>query len=144
MMRLSRVFRRYTAFQIPGWILAAVGGGGLHRTIGFSGWAAGGVFVAWLIKDFALYPFLRSAYKLDYTSRLEHLVGERGLAVQTLSPAGYVRVHGELWRATRDSSAAIVEGDTVEITGIQGRFLMAQRVELARSELDRCTSATHD
>lgn len=123
--------------------MAAAGGWWLHRAIGVPGWVAAGVLVAWLIKDFALYPFLRSAYELDYTSRLEHLVGERGLAVQPLSPAGYVRVHGELWRATRDAAAVIAAGDAVEIIGIQGRFLIARRVELARSEVDRCTSATH-
>ena len=123
-------FWRYTAFQVPGWILAAVGGWWLHRTIGVPVWAAAGVLVVWVVKDYALYPFLRHAYALDHTTPVERLVGERGLATQPVSPTGFVRVRGELWRAEAESpAAAIAQGDAVEITGVNGMRLIARRVD---------------
>ena len=121
---------RYTAFQVPGWILTAVGGWWLHRTLGVPVWAAAGVLVVWLIKDFALYLFLRSVYELDHTTPVERLVGERGLATQPVAPTGFVRVRGELWRAEAEGAdASIAQGDEVEITGVHGMRLIARRID---------------
>ena len=126
-------FWRYTAFQVPGWILAAVGGWWLYRTIGVPVWAAAGVLVAWVIKDFALYPSLRSAYELNHTMPVERLVGARGLATQPVAPTGFVRVRGELWRAEAEGpDASIAQGDEVEITGVNGMRLIARRVDAKR------------
>ena len=57
------------------------------------------MLVMWVIKDIALYPFLRSAYEVDDRQPIERLIGERGTTVEPLAPSGYVRVGGELWYA---------------------------------------------
>ena len=126
-------FWRYTAFQIPGWILVTIVGWWLYRTLDIPVWAAAGVLVIWVIKDFTLYPFLRSSFELDYTMPVERLVGKRGRATQPLAPTGFVRVHGELWRAeAEEDNTVITQGDEVEITGVNGIRLIARLVD-ARS-----------
>ena len=126
-------FWRYTAFQIPGWILAAVGGWWLHATLDIPVWAAAGVLVVWVIKDIALYPFLRSAYEVDDRPPVERLIGDRGTTVEPLAPRGYVRVRGELWRAETDSEPEIEAGVGVQIIDAKGLVVTVRR---ARSVSD--------
>jgi len=122
-------FWRYTAFQVPGWIIAALGGWWVYRWLEVPVWVAGGVLVAWMIKDFALYPFLRSAYELDHRSSIERMIGEQGKANAQLSPTGYIRVRGELWRAkTHVEDPAVNEGEAVEVTGVDGTTLLVKSV----------------
>ena len=69
-------FWRYTAFQVPGWIVASIGGWWVHRWFEVPLWVASGVLVVWVIKDYVLFPFLRAAYELDHRLPIEHLVGK--------------------------------------------------------------------
>ena len=138
---MTSSFWRYTAFQVPGWIIAIVGGWLLHRWLGIPLWVASGVLVVWVIKDYALYPVLRSAYELDHRRPIDRLVGEHGTASDELSPSGYVRVRGELWRARsedveievdvdgevgRENTVVIVQGDPVEVIGVDGTLLVVR------------------
>lgn len=117
-------FWRYTAFQVPGWILASVGGWWIYRTMNVPLWVASGVLVVWVIKDYALYPFLRFAYEPNHLLPIERLIGELGTAVRPLAPNGYVRVRGELWRATAEAS--VVAGDEIEVTSVDGMTLVVK------------------
>lgn len=118
-------FWRYTAFQVPGWLLASAVAWWLHRHAGVPLWAAAGLPLAWVIKDYALYPFLRFAYEADQRRPIERLIGVEGAAVEPLAPDGYVRVRGELWRARRvPADDAVSPGDTVEVVGIEGAMLL--------------------
>ena len=120
-------FWRYTAFQVPGWIIAAIGGWWIHRWMDVPLWVAEGVLVAWIIKDYALFPFLRSAYELDHRMPIERLIGEQGKATDLLSPSGYVRVRGELWQARiGGEDPAIQRGMLVEVTGVDGTTLLVE------------------
>ena len=135
--KLSSSFWRYTAFQVPGWIIAAGGGWLLHRWLDIPVWVASGVLVVWVIKDYALYPLLGSAYELDHRRPIDRLVGEHGTASDALSPSGYIRVRGELWRARPEQVESIVEGnvegenvvvpgDRVEVIGVDGTVLVVR------------------
>ena len=99
-----RTVTRYYLFQIPGWVLAAVLVTVLHAWLGLPVWAALTVLGVVVMKDVICYPFLRKAYQLE-ASGAAQLVGQRGVARDSLDPTGYVYVHGELWRARteRDS-----------------------------------------
>ena len=78
-----------------------------------------------MIKDYALYPMLRSAYEADYRRRIEHLIGAAGTTVEPLDPTGYVRVRGELWRARPERGAGRPgQGCPVEVTGTEGTTLV--------------------
>ena len=118
-------FWRYTAFQVPGWLLAALAGWWLRDSFDAPLWLAAGVPVAWVIKDYALYPMLRSAYEADYRRRIEPHNGAGGTTVEPLDPIGYVRVRGELWRARPDHGAGRPgQGCPVEVTGTEGTTLV--------------------
>ena len=121
-------FWRYTAFQVPGWLLASAGAWWLHDALGVPPWAAAGIPLAWVIKDYALYPFLRFAYEADQRRPIERLIGIAGAAVEPLAPDGYVRVRGELWRARRvPADGAVGAGDAVEVVGVDGATLLVSR-----------------
>ena len=117
-------FWRYTAFQIPGWLLAGAGGWWLHGSLDVPLWAAASLPAAWVIKDYALYPILRFAYEMDQRRPIELLIGTGGKAIESLEPAGYVRVRGELWRAL--ANASVGAGDAVEVVGVEGTTLLVR------------------
>lgn len=118
---------RYLIFQIPGWFITAAILGGLWQWQFIPVWLAIVGFLAWLLKDLLLYPFLRRAYETDSPSGSAALVGKRGVAEQKLAPHGYIRVRGELWRAVTTPPDRIVEAGTeVEIVGADGMRLFVR------------------
>ena len=130
-MAFSSSFWRYTAFQVPGWIFATGGGWLIHRWFGVPMWLSMGVLVVWVIKDYALYPFLRSAYEVDHRWPIERMIGHIGRTVETLSPTGYVRVRGELWRATTGGNRETIDPEeSVEVVGVDGTTLVVRRPDL--------------
>ena len=121
-------FWRYTAFQIPGWIIATVGAFWLHESLDVPTSIAFAILAAWVIKDYLLFPFLRSAYEVDRRLPIELMIGQKGKAVNELAPSGYIRVRGELWKATlKPAQDHIGEGKPVEVTGLDGTTLIVSR-----------------
>jgi membrane protein implicated in regulation of membrane protease activity len=52
------------------------------------------------------------------------MIGARGIAKERLAPAGYVRIHGELWRAVKIGDVpAIEEGQPVRVKKMEGLTL---------------------
>ena len=92
---------------------------------------------AWVIKDYALYPWLRSAYAIDPRRPIEQMIGLRGYPVEPLMPTGYVRVRGELWlaRAAEEIHAAGVD-NVVEVVGVDGTSLVVKPVRSALATRD--------
>ena len=75
----------------------------------------------------ALYPFLRNAYANNDSLPIERLIGSRGRAIETRSPAGYIRSGTELWHAEADIEK--VERDaTVEVIGAKGMVLCIRTI----------------
>jgi membrane protein implicated in regulation of membrane protease activity len=118
-------FMKYTLFQIPGWILMALLLSGLLNWIALPQWAAGVLFVVWVVKDFFLYPFVRTAYESNVKTGSEQLIGARGIAHERLAPHGYIQVHGELWQATAEpKDKPIASGTSVCVRAAQGLTLI--------------------
>ena len=121
-------FWRYTAFQIPGWIIASVGGWWLHYSLNVPAWISASILVVWVVKDYVLYPVLRFAYEADSRKRIEHLIGIHGTAVESLEPNGYIRVHGELWQAINEGTdTAVNAGTNVTVIGTDGMVLIVRK-----------------
>jgi len=59
-------------------------------------------------------------------------VGKRGRAVTPISPTGYVRINGELWRASCSSS--IGAGEEIAVVGMEGMTLLISPVGKANHE----------
>ena len=54
-------------------------------------------------------------------------IGSRGRAVTPISSTGYVRVNGELWRASSNSN--IDAGEEISVVGIEGMKLLVSPIE---------------
>jgi membrane protein implicated in regulation of membrane protease activity len=114
---------KYLLFQIPGWLVAAIILLLAVHWHWFTAPLAVAAFAVWVLKDLLFYPLLHRAYEPGRTGAAR-LVGERGVVEGDLTPGGYVRVRGELWRAAAfPENQAIASGTEVEIIG-------AERMEL--------------
>ena len=52
------------------------------------------------------------------------MIGERGIAKGSLAPAGYIQIHGELWRAERFGEGPPIEaGQPVIVKQMEGLTL---------------------
>ncbi|NOT45423.1 MAG: NfeD family protein [Acidobacteria bacterium] len=119
----DRTFLRYLLLQVPGWVLLAALLFVLRTELGLSGWLAAVILIAWTAKDLVLYRFVRSAYEEGPASAAEHLVGGHGVVTEPLTPRGYIRVRGELWRAEMRSAREMPVGSTVRIVSARGLTL---------------------
>jgi len=71
-----------------------------------------------------LYAVGRS-FLADSVSGVDEMVGSRGKAATAFSPDGKVFVRGEYW--TADADGEVSEGDTVEVTAVEGMRLRVRR-----------------
>ena len=101
----------------------------MHTALGVPRWAAVAILVVWVIKDIALYPFLRSAYETNNSSPIDRLIGDWGTAVEQLAPRGYVRIRGELWLAEVKPPETIEAGARVQIADANGLMLVVHRLK---------------
>jgi membrane protein implicated in regulation of membrane protease activity len=90
-----------------------------YQMISFSGALI--CFAAWMLKDWILYPWLRSAYEVSTRTGSKTLIGYKGVAESHLAPEGLIRVRGELWRAVAiPRDLTIQTGIAVEIIDADG------------------------
>ncbi len=84
------------------------------------------------------------ARKAPVVSGTEALIGEQGLVIEALEPAGRVRVRGELWAATLagDSSEAIPAAAKVQVLAIRGLTLVVEPVGNVEPESDTGSTKT--
>jgi membrane protein implicated in regulation of membrane protease activity len=127
-----RPLTKYLLLQIPGWVLAALAIWILRRWTDSSVWAAFGLFLLWVIKDLALYPFVRDAYGAKNKNRMgaEGLIGAEGIVEEQLAPSGYVRVGAALWRAeAMRVGEPIPRGSRIRVRAVRGLTLLIEPEE---------------
>jgi membrane-bound ClpP family serine protease len=82
--------------------------------------------VAYVVKDLALYPAMRIIFRPPARTQP---IGKQGEVVETLAPTGYIRVDGELWKATVPASAApLAAGRHVVVRAAEGLTLLVDEV----------------
>ena len=114
--------------QIPGWLLLLVLVLFLRSRVELSTLAASVLLGLAVVKDLLLYPFLRRAHEGDSRTGAERLVGARGVAATALTPQGYIRVRGELWRAeSQPLTRPVPEGSIVRVTAGRNLTLTVER-----------------
>jgi len=114
-----RTLARYLLFQIPGWALMAVLAELAVLWLDVPPRWAWGAFGLWLLKDAAMFPLLRKAYRRDGKSHGH--VGERGIADGAIDPEGWVRIGPERWRARLAPGAGpIAAGAPVQVVAMDG------------------------
>jgi membrane protein implicated in regulation of membrane protease activity len=120
-------FARYVALEAPGWVIAAGVLWWLAAHAVVAPWIGALLWAGFVLKDFALYPWLRDAYALGDPDAAAPLVGRTGLARERLDPSGYVRVGAELWRAELAPGAAAIEpGGRVRVRAVRGLTLIVE------------------
>jgi membrane protein implicated in regulation of membrane protease activity len=121
----ARVLIRYTALQIPGWVACLLGAVAAREWLGVPTEIAVGMVVVWIVKDAALFPFVRAAYEPG--SRRPHgdLLDAIGIAHDGLPDReGYIRLGPELWRARRAPGCPpLGPGEAVRVVGVDGLTL---------------------
>jgi membrane protein implicated in regulation of membrane protease activity len=121
---------RYLLFQIPGWCMAALVLLILrhYRLISFSGAVI--CLAAWMLKDWILYPWLRSAYEVSTRTGSKTLIGYKAVAESRLAPEGLIRVRGELWQAVATPRDLIIPtGIEVEIIDADGMTVFVRPIK---------------
>lgn len=122
-----RTLARYLLLQLPGWVLVALILWAMEVWTKIPTWALASAMVAFIVKDLAIYPWVRPAYEKTVDDPAEHLVGQRGVTVEPIDPQGWVRVRAELWRAeSAASSPDIPAGATVRVCGLRDHTLLIQ------------------
>jgi membrane-bound ClpP family serine protease len=121
-------FVRYLLFQVPQWLLLALFLWFLVDRTAVPVWATIGFFLVWVAKDLAVYPIVRTAYETDHRIGAERLIGDKGIAHDTLDPEGYIRINGELWKARLESiDRPIARNSPVRVTGAHGLTLVVEQ-----------------
>jgi membrane-bound ClpP family serine protease len=87
-------------------------------------WAVWTFTSLWIIKDMILFPFVWRAYEKGPPNTI---IGSKGTAVDRLSPSGYVRINGVLWRAKVIEGDSVIEkGETVTVKDLDGLTIVVQ------------------
>lgn len=84
------------------------------------------VTLALLVFLFFIRIALRAQLGKSVTGR-EGLIGEVGVAMSDLAPAGMIRLHGEIWRA--ESDEPIPAGEEAEVTEVVGLKVRVRKVK---------------
>jgi membrane protein implicated in regulation of membrane protease activity len=101
---------------------------GHYQMISFSGALI--CFAAWMLKDWILYPWLKSAYEVSTRTGSKALIGYKGVTESHLAPEGLIRVRGELWRAVASPrDLTIRTGIAVEIIDANGMTVFVRPVK---------------
>ena len=122
-----RVFVRYVLFQVPGLVLLFLLLILARRVVALPTWFIWSLVALWVIKDLMLFPAVWHAYDQERRDDASSMVGSRGIAEDRLDPSGYIRVHGELWKAdVMGGSRSIGKGEKVTVRGIRGLTLLVE------------------
>ena len=118
---------RYARYQIPDVATFVLILFVIHQWVGLSL----GLFIAlaslWMAKYVFVFSFVWRAYDKPRPGDVTSLIGTQGIAEERLDPSGYVRVHGELWRAeVIGKTIAIEKGQTVLIEKADGLTLFVK------------------
>jgi len=128
-----RVFWVYVLLQIPDIVLAGLILWLLHEWTGLPTEWGFGLFIMWIVKDLAMYPFLRNAFAPASTGP-EGLIGTRAMVTIPLAPAGQVRLGSELWSAEAlNHHERLASGTAVIVRAVRGLTLLVEAEESSGS-----------
>jgi len=123
---IPRAARKYLILQLPGVVLLVIALILIRRWVDLPAWLFWGLIVMWVGKDVVMFPFVRKAYEPQDDAN--PMIGSLGVVEKRLSPSGFVRIRGELWKAhVPDGSMPIDRGETIRVSAIEGMTLIVER-----------------
>jgi membrane protein implicated in regulation of membrane protease activity len=125
-----RIVQRYALYQIPDVAIFVFILFVLHQWVGLSLWLFIGLAGLWMVKYVLVFSFVWRAYDKTRPGDVTSLIGTQGIAEERLDPSGYIRVHGELWRAeVIGKTMAIEKRQTVLIERADGLTLLVKPIQ---------------
>ncbi len=122
-----QILVRYGLFQLPALVLLVLILILVRRWVDLPNWFTWGLIAVWVVKDAVLFPFVWRSYERGKLEDVNSIAGERGIAEERLAPAGYVRVHGELWQAEVMGGGYVIDrGERVRVHSTRGLTLLVQ------------------
>jgi membrane protein implicated in regulation of membrane protease activity len=91
------------------------------------------LFCAALIEIGEVYFWIRFLRRYRVTTGAEGLIGERAEVIEALSPAGRVRLRGEIWNAR--GPVGTDRGEPVRVASLDGLTLVVEPFEEASGRL---------
>jgi membrane protein implicated in regulation of membrane protease activity len=126
----SRIVLRYALFQIPDIAMLALILFVVHQWVDLSLWLYIGFVSLWMAKYVLVFSFVWRAYDKPRPGDVKSLIGIEGIAEERLDPSGYIRVHGELWRAeVMEKTIPVEKGQKVQIERASGLTLLVKPVQ---------------
>lgn len=131
-----RTILKYVAIQLAQLLALAGALGILGSVIPLPGLVIGVVLALWVLKDIVLYRWVWRAYAYLDPDPLSDFVGMEVTAVGLLDPEGFVRVHGELWKArlvapvddaSGEKRLTLERGERARVVGVRRRMLLVER-----------------
>jgi membrane protein implicated in regulation of membrane protease activity len=121
------IYLRYILLNIPGLVAVILILIIIQHWVVMPLWLLWCIIGFWIVKDAMLFPFVWRAYDLERPGISRSMIGERGIAKEQLAPGGYVKIHGELWRAVKmDNGPPIEIGQSVKIVKMNGLTLFVE------------------
>jgi membrane protein implicated in regulation of membrane protease activity len=125
-----RIVLRYARYQIPDIAILALILYVLRWWVDLSLWLYIGFVSLWMFKYVLVFSFVWRAYDKPRPGDVKSLIGTEGITEERLDPSGYVRVHGELWRAeVIEKTIPIEKGQKVQIERVSGLTLLVKPVQ---------------
>jgi membrane protein implicated in regulation of membrane protease activity len=123
----SRVLMRYALIQLPGLAVLVLVLVLLQRWVQMPLWLLWTIVLLSVVKDVIMFPIVWRAYDKDSHDSSNSLTGELGTTTECLSPAGHIRIKGELWRAEiADTDIPVDKGETVRVLSSDGLTLIVK------------------
>ena len=89
-------------------------------------WGIISILTAYAVFAYIMYRISHPTVLFKPVTSPEAIVGKEGVVEAELNPAGYVRVEGELWKAT-SSGGDLQKGDIVVVTGMEWLKLTVEK-----------------
>jgi len=125
-----RVIIRYILLQIPGFVLFGLVLILSQRWFFLPPWLLSSLMLLWILKDVILFSMVWPSYDNQEETDDPKLIDAKGVAFERLAPFGYVRIHGEFWKAELASGTLPVEkGETVQVISRNNLVLKVKKIE---------------
>ena len=125
-----RIVNRYALYQIPDVVIFVLILFVLHQWVHLSLGLVVALVSLWIVKYVLVFSFVWRAYDKPRPGDVRTLIGTEGIAEERLDPSGYIRVHGELWRAEVIGKPVVIEkGQAVLIEDASGLTLLVNPVQ---------------
>jgi len=124
MITLKTVLR-YILLQIPALVFLIIAVIITGKFINIPGWMALTIIIVWIVKDIVMFSKVWRSYDVKASGYEERMIGMKGVVIDELNPAGYVKIMGEFWKAEiKDGEIPVKKGEEIRVIEIKNMKLI--------------------